>query len=52
MASRANSATTKDADTLPTPGVIPRETVEDLTATLAEFEAVAQRWRAGVNGDP
>jgi type I restriction enzyme M protein len=31
----------EDADNLPTPEVIAREIVEDLTAALAEFEAVA-----------
>lgn len=31
----------EDADNLPAPEVIAREIVEDLTAALAEFEAVA-----------
>ena len=31
----------EDADDLPAPDVIAREIVEDLTAALAEFEAVA-----------
>jgi type I restriction enzyme M protein len=33
--------TLEDADNLPAPEVIAREIVEDLTAALAEFEAVA-----------
>jgi type I restriction enzyme M protein len=32
----------EDADNLPAPDVIAREIVEDLTAALAEFEAVAR----------
>ena len=32
---------TEDLDNLPAPEVIAREIVEDLTAALAEFEAVA-----------
>jgi type I restriction enzyme M protein len=31
----------EDTDNLPAPDVIAREIVEDLTAALAEFEAVA-----------
>ncbi|MFZ1373189.1 MAG: hypothetical protein WAS01_05240 [Nostocoides sp.] len=31
----------EDADNLPAPEIIAREIVEDLTAALAEFEAVA-----------
>ncbi|MGO9103471.1 MAG: class I SAM-dependent DNA methyltransferase [Mycobacterium sp.] len=40
-----------DADNLPAPEVIAREIVEDLTAALAEFEAVAAALEATVNGD-
>lgn len=38
----------EDADNLPAPDVIAREIVEDLTAALAEFEAVAAALEAGV----
>ena len=37
----------EDADNLPAPDVIAREIVEDLTAALAEFEAVATALEAG-----
>lgn len=40
----------EDADSLPAPDVIAREIVEDLTAALAEFEAVAAALE-GSNGD-
>lgn len=40
-----------DADNLPAPEVIAREVVEDLTAALAEFEAVAAALEATANGD-
>lgn len=39
-----------DADTLPAPEVIAREIVEDLTAALAEFEAVATACEASFAG--
>lgn len=39
-----------DADHLPAPEVIAREIVEDLTAALAEFEAVAAALEAAANG--
>ncbi|ETZ56731.1 putative type I restriction enzyme [Mycobacterium avium MAV_120709_2344] len=39
-----------DADNLPAPEVIAREIVEDLTAALAEFEAVAAALEATANG--
>lgn len=42
----------EDADNLPAPEVIGREIVEDLTAALAEFEAVAAALEAAANGDP
>ena len=42
----------EDADNLPAPEIIAREIVEDLTAALAEFEAVAAAWEAGSNDDP
>lgn len=42
----------EDMDNLPAPEVIAREIVEDLTAALAEFEAVAAALEAGANGDP
>ncbi|HQV16756.1 MAG: SAM-dependent DNA methyltransferase [Gordonia sp.] len=40
----------EDADNLPSPDVIAREIVEDLTAALAEFEAVASALEAGATG--
>ena len=40
--------TLEDADNLPAPEVIAREIVEDLTAALAEFEAVAAALEARV----
>jgi type I restriction enzyme M protein len=39
----------EDLDNLPSPDVIAREIVEDLTAALGEFEAVAPRWRSRVS---
>jgi type I restriction enzyme M protein len=39
----------EDLDNLPAPEVIAREIVEDLTAALAEFEAVAAALEAGVS---
>lgn len=42
----------EDADNLPAPEIIAREIVEDLTAALAEFEAVAAALEAGSNADP
>ena len=41
----------EDADNLPAPEVIAREIVEDLTAALAEFEAVAAALEAGAQPD-
>ena len=38
-------------DVLPSPEVIAREIVEDLTAALAEFEAVAVALEAGAASD-
>jgi hypothetical protein len=40
-----------DADNLPAPEVIAREIVEDLTAALAEFDAVAAELEGAANGD-
>jgi type I restriction enzyme M protein len=40
----------EDLDNLPAPEVIAREIVEDLTAALAEFEAVAPALEAGADG--
>jgi len=40
----------EDLDNMPSPDVIAREIVEDLTAALGEFEAVASRLEAQVNG--
>lgn len=40
-----------DADDLPAPEIIAREIVEDLTAALAEFEAVAAALETRANGD-
>ena len=37
-------------DNLPAPEIITREIVEDLTAALAEFEAVAAALEAGADG--
>ena len=42
----------EDADNLPPPEIIAREIVEDLTAALAEFEAVAAALEAGASGPP
>lgn len=39
----------EDADNLPAPEIIAREIVEDLTAALAEFEAVAAALEAGAS---
>ncbi|MCX8554222.1 N-6 DNA methylase [Mycolicibacterium mucogenicum] len=41
----------EDADNLPAPEVIAREIVEDLTAALAEFEAVASAFEASAGGE-
>jgi type I restriction enzyme M protein len=41
----------EDLDNLPAPEVIAREIVEDLTAALAEFEAVAAALEAAASGD-
>ena len=43
-------ASLEDLDDLPAPEVIAREIVEDLTAALAEFEAVAVALEAGAAG--
>jgi type I restriction enzyme M protein len=40
----------EDTDDLPAPEIIAREIVEDLTAALAEFEAVAAALEASANG--
>ena len=40
----------EDLDNLPSPDVIAREIVEDLTAALAEFEAVASSLEAQLSG--
>jgi hypothetical protein len=40
----------EDLDNLPAPEVIAREIVEDLTAALAEFEAVAAALEAAAHG--
>ncbi|MEV1287743.1 class I SAM-dependent DNA methyltransferase [Micromonospora sp. NPDC049679] len=40
----------EDTDNLPAPEIIAREIVEDLTAALAEFEAVAVALEAGARG--
>lgn len=42
----------EDVDNLPAPEIIAREIVEDLTAALAEFEAVAAALEAGASGPP
>jgi type I restriction enzyme M protein len=42
----------EDADNLPAAEIIAREIVEDLTAALAEFEAVAAALEASANGTP
>jgi type I restriction enzyme M protein len=42
----------EDLDNLPAPEVIAREIVEDLTAALAEFEAVAAALEAATEGAP
>lgn len=41
----------EDLDNLPSPEVIAREIVEDLTAALAEFEAVATALEAQLAGE-
>ena len=41
----------EDADNLPAPEIIAREIVEDLTAALVEFEAVAAALEAAALGD-
>ena len=41
----------EDLDNLPAPEVIAREIVEDLTAALAEFEAVAAALEASAGRD-
>lgn len=41
----------EDADNLPSPQIIAREVVEDLTAALLEFEAVAAALEATANGE-
>jgi len=41
----------EDLDNLPSPDVIAREIVEDLTAALAEFEAVAAALEAQLGVD-
>jgi len=40
----------EDLDNLPAPEIIAREIVDDLTAALAEFEAVAAALEAAANG--
>lgn len=45
-------ASLEDADNLPAPEVIAREIVEDLTAALAEFEAVAAALESSAVGGP
>jgi type I restriction enzyme M protein len=42
----------EDVDNLPAPEIIAREIVEDLTAALAEFEAVAAALEAGASTPP
>jgi type I restriction enzyme M protein len=42
----------EDLDNLPAPEIIAREIVEDLTAALAEFEAVASALEASAGGGP
>lgn len=42
----------EDLDNLPAPEIIAREIVEDLTAALAEFEAVAAALEASASGGP
>jgi len=42
----------QDLDNLPSPDVIAREIVEDLTAALAEFEAVASALEARLIEQP
>ncbi len=42
----------EDLDNLPAPEVIAREIVEDLTAALVEFEAVAAALDAAAGGEP
>jgi type I restriction enzyme M protein len=42
----------EDTDNLPPPEIIAREIVEDLTAALAEFEAVAAALEAASPGRP
>ena len=44
--SRGFETSLEDLDNLPSPDVIAREIVEDLTAALAEFEAVASALEA------
>jgi len=41
----------EDLDNLPSPDVIAREIVEDLTAALAEFEAVAAALEAQLDNE-
>lgn len=41
----------EDLDNLPAPEIIAREIVEDLTAALVEFEAVASALEASAAGD-
>lgn len=41
MQVRLRDESLEDADNLPAPEIIAREIVEDLTAALVEFEAVA-----------
>ena len=47
---RALDLSLEDADNLPAPEVIAREIVEDLTAALVEFEAVAVALEASSAG--
>ena len=42
----------EDLDNLPAPEIIAREIVEDLTAALAEFEAVAAALESAASGEP
>ena len=45
-------ASLEDVDDLPAPEVIAREIVDDLTATLAEFEAMAAALEGTSAADP
>jgi type I restriction enzyme M protein len=49
---RLKDASLEDLDDLPAPEVIAREIVDDLTAALAEFEAVAAALEGTSAADP